>query len=148
MSVTRAHRRRLLAGAAVAVVLVVAVVAVVAVTGDEPDAIAQARQSAAHAQAQPSAVGAAEALGEAAQHLTDATVACRGDRPRTARCTGTGAAAGYAQVLAARILACPTPARHQAIGAFLRHLDALNALAADATRPPPLPPLPLCGHGS
>lgn len=147
MTRDRSFPRSLALVAAAGVIAAAGLVLVIAVLGSEPTAVARAREHAERARGETSAVDAAEALGEATQHLVDATAACRDDAARGVRCDAVGAAAGYTQVLTARVLGCTTPERHDAISALLRHYDEVEDLADDAERPPALPPLPTCRHG-
>jgi len=89
---------------------------------------------------------AGETLARVAQHLEDAVAQCRSDAGdgRDSRCTALAAALGYSQVLAAWVLDCTDPGRHEARTRLAAYLDAVAEVDADDRETPRPPRLPGC----
>lgn len=151
----RRRRRSLLAIAAVALIAVVAGAVAWANIGRDDSGLAAARHEVATGPYR-TRVEAAETLAQVTVHLHGEMRRCAGLEVPGVRCAAMGAAAGYAQVLAAHVLRCPPAARHEGrarLSAYLARVEAIDADEARATsqaagsanqRPPDPPGLPVC----
>lgn len=117
--------------------------AVLILADDAPSSLDRAAALAADEDGFDGGLRAGETVARVAQHLERAVAECREDR-RGMSCQALASALGWSQVLAAWVLECTDPGRHEARTRLTAYLEEVALVPPEAARAPAPPELPVC----